>query len=79
MWSVPPRAVAAVALAVLLKLPAGAGAQPSPADRVDDLLAQARERLAAVQSPGAGPRVDLTLDEAVARALERNLTSPSSG
>ena len=73
MWSVPPRAVAAVALVVLLKLPAAAGAQPSPADRVDDLLAQARERLAAVQSPGAGPRIDLTLDEAVARALERNL------
>ncbi len=73
MWSVPPRAVAAVALAVLLKLPAAAVAQPSPADRVDDLLAQARARLAAVQSPGAGPRVDLTLDEAVARALERNL------
>ena len=73
MWSIPPRAVAAVALAVLLKLPAAAVAQPSPADRVDDLLAQARARLAAVQSPGAGPRVDLTLDEAVARALERNL------
>lgn len=73
MWSVPPRAVAAVALAVLLKLPAAAGAQPSPADRVDDLLAQARARLAAVQSPGAAPRIDLTLDEAVARALERNL------
>ena len=73
MWSVPPRAIAAVALAVLLKLPAAAIAQPSPADRVDGLLAQARERLAAVQSPGAGPRVDLTLDEAVARALERNL------
>ena len=72
MWSIPPRAVAAVAL-VLLKLPAAAGAQPSPADRVDDLLAQARERLAAVQSPGASPRIDLTLDEAVARALERNL------
>ncbi|MCY4508474.1 MAG: TolC family protein [Acidobacteria bacterium] len=73
MWSVPPRGVAAVALMVLLKLPAVAGAQPSPADRIDDLLAQARARLAAVQSPGAGPRVDLTLDEAVARALERNL------
>ncbi len=73
MWSVPPRAVAAAALAVLLKLPAAAGAQPSPADRVDDLLAQARARLAAVQSPGAAPRIDLTLDEAVARALERNL------
>ena len=72
MWSVPPRAIAAVVV-VLLKLPAAAGAQPPPADRVDGLLAQARERLAAVQTPGAGPRVDLTLDEAVARALERNL------
>ncbi len=73
MWSVPSRAVAAVVLAALVKLPAMAAAQPSPDGRVDDLIAQARIRLAAVQTPGAGPRIDLTLDEAVARALERNL------
>jgi outer membrane protein TolC len=73
MWSVPSRAVAAVALAALVKLPAVAAAQPSPDGRVDDLIAQARSRLAAVQTPGAGLRIDLTLDEAVARALERNL------
>ena len=73
MWSVPSRATAAVALAALVKLAATAGAQPLPDGRVDDLIAQARSRLAAVQTPGAGPRVDLTLDEAVARALERNL------
>ncbi len=73
MWSVPSRAIAAVTLVALVKLAASAGAQPSPDGRVDDLIAQARNRLAAVQTPGAGPRVDLTLDEAVARALERNL------
>ncbi|MDE2905794.1 MAG: hypothetical protein OXQ28_06885, partial [Acidobacteriota bacterium] len=73
MWSVPSRAVAAVALAALTKLAPVAGAQPTPDGRVDDLIAQARSRLAAVQTPGAGPRIDLTLDEAVARALERNL------
>ena len=73
MWSVPSRAVAAVALLALVKLAAVAGAQPLPDGRVDDLIAQARSRLAAVQTPGAGPRIDLTLDEAVARALERNL------
>ena len=73
MRIVPSRAVAAAAVAALVKLAATAGAQPSPDDRFDDLVAQARNRLAAVQTPGAGPRIDLTLDEAVARALERNL------
>ena len=72
MWSVPSRAVAA-ALTALAIAAAAAEAQPSPDGRVDDLIAQARARLAAVQTPGAGPRIDLTLDEAVARALERNL------
>ena len=70
MWSVSSRAVVAAALALTATT---AGAQPSPAGHVDDLIAQARSRLAAVQTPGAGPRIDLTLDEAVARALERNL------
>ena len=73
MRIVPSRAIAAVALAVLVRLAAPAEAQPPSDRRVDDLIAQARSRLAAVQTPGAGPRVDLTLDEAVARALERNL------
>ena len=73
MWSVPSRAVAAIALAALVKPAATASAQPLPDGRVEDLISQARSRLAAVQTPGAGPRVDLTLDEAVARALERNL------
>lgn len=73
MWSVPSRAIGAAALLVLGGLPAVAAAQPSPEGRADGLIAQARERLAAVQTPGSGPRIDLTLDEAVARALERNL------
>ncbi len=70
MWSVPSRAVGATALVVMA---ATAAAQPSPAGHIDNLLAQASRRLAAVQTPGTGPRIDLTLDEAIARALERNL------
>ncbi len=70
MWSVSSRAVGAAALVLTA---ATAGAQPSPAGHVENLLAQARSRLAAVQTPGTGPRIELTLDDAIARALERNL------
>ena len=56
----------------LLVVAATTSAQPSE-DRVASLLAQAHARVAAVQIPGAGPRVELTLDDAIARALERNL------
>ena len=56
---------------VLVATPATAQPQPDPA--IESLVAQATARLAAVQVPGAGPQVDLTLDDAVARALERNL------
>ena len=73
MRSVPSRAIGATALVALVSLAATAGAQPSPAGQFDDLIAQARSRLAAVQTPGAGPRIELTLDDAIARALERNL------
>ena len=41
--------------------------------RIDSLIDQAAARLAIIQTPGSGPRVDLTLDDAIARALERNL------
>ncbi len=41
--------------------------------RIDSLIEQATTRLALVQTPRSGARVDLTLDEAIARALERNL------
>jgi len=38
-----------------------------------DLIAQAEARLSAIQTPGTGPTNDLTLEDAIARALERNL------
>ena len=41
--------------------------------RIDSLIDQAAARLAIIQTPGSGPRVDLTLDDAISRALERNL------
>ena len=37
------------------------------------LARQAAARLAVIQTPGSGPRRDLTLEDAIARALERNL------
>ena len=73
MRSVPSRAIGATALAVLVGLAATARAQPAPAGQFDDLIAQARSRLATMQAPGTGPRIELTLDDAIARALERNL------
>lgn len=73
MWSVSFRAAAALALAAAALAVAAAAAGAQPDGRADDLLARARARLAAVRTPGAGPRIDLTLEEAVARALERNL------
>ncbi len=41
--------------------------------RIDSLIDQAAARLEVIQTPGSGPRVDLTLEDAIARALERNL------
>ncbi len=73
MWSVSFRAAAALAMAAAALAVAAAAAGAQPDGRADDLLARARARLAAVRTPGAGPRIDLTLEEAVARALERNL------
>ena len=49
-----------------------ASAQNRDAD-ISDFVAQATARLAAMQTPGTGPDVDLTLEDAIARALERNL------
>jgi len=65
----PQLALLTISLAVVA---ATTSAQPSE-DRVASLLAQAQARVAAAQIPGAGPRVELTLDNAIARALERNL------
>ena len=62
----------AIGATALLLAATTAGAQ-TPENIIADLVAQASARLTAVQTPGAGPRVDLTLEDAIARALERNL------
>ena len=56
----------------LLALATTAGAQSSD-DSLVGLATRAAARLAVIQTPGSGPRTDLTLEDAIARALERNL------
>ncbi len=56
---------------LLCATPAASQAPPDPV--IENLVAQATARLASVQVPGSGPQVNLTLDDALARALERNL------
>ena len=56
----------------MLVLASTAGAQ-SRADSVVELAMQGAARLALLQTPSSGPRADLTLEDAIARALERNL------
>jgi len=56
----------------LLALATTAGAQSSD-DSLVSLATRAAARLAVIQIPGSGPRTDLTLEDAIARALERNL------
>ena len=56
----------------MLALATTASAQSSD-DGLVGLATQAAARLSVIQTPGNGPRSDLTLDDAIARALERNL------
>ncbi|MEE2790731.1 MAG: TolC family protein [Acidobacteriota bacterium] len=70
MWSEQFRRT--VAIVILLLTSSTAGAQTRE-DDITDLLAQASARLAAVQGSGTGPQIELTLEEAIARSLERNL------
>lgn len=67
------RGVLMAALVVGIALPALA--QAPPESRVRELLSQALAQAQPASAPmlPAGPSVDLTIDEAVARALERNL------
>lgn len=67
------RGVLMAALVVGIALPALA--QAPPESRVRELLSQALAGAQPASAPmlPAGPSVDLTIDEAVARALERNL------
>ena len=56
----------------MLALATTTSAQSSDDDLVD-LAARAASRLAVMQTPGSGPQTELTLEDAIARALERNL------
>ena len=56
----------------ILALATTAGAQNSD-DSLVGLATRAAARLAVIQTPGSGPQSDLTLEDAIARALERNL------
>ena len=56
----------------MIMLATTASAQ-SKGENIVDLATQVAARLAAIQSPSRGPGSDLTLEDAIARALERNL------
>ena len=70
MWSEQFRRT--VAIVILLLTNSTAGAQTRE-DDITNLLAQASARLAAVRASGTGTQIELTLEEAIARSLERNL------
>lgn len=70
MWSEQLRRAAAI---VILLLGNSTAAAQTRENDITDLLAQANARLAAVQASGTGPQIELTLEEAIARSLERNL------
>ncbi len=69
----PSRRGVILSLSALLLAAVPAAAQPQPEPSIENLVAQAQARLASAQVPGTGPDIDLTLDDAIARALERNL------
>ena len=70
MWSAQNRRVFAVVIFLLTNKTATA---QIPASHLSDLLSRATARLAAAQEPESTSRIELTLEESVARALERNL------
>lgn len=70
MWSEQLRRAAAIVILLLGNITAAAQTREND---ITDLLAQANARLAAVQASGTGPQIELTLEEAIARSLERNL------
>ncbi len=70
MWSAARRC--SFALFAIAFVSSSALAQTTETD-IANLIQQATTRLAVIQTPGTGPTVDLTLEEAIARALERNL------
>jgi len=81
-----PTLVTAAAIVAFTALPAFAQTAPPTDDHVKALVQQALTQVQGAQQQqpvmsidqiGEGPKVDLTADEAVARALDRNLTLAS--
>ena len=70
MWSAARRC--SFALFAIAFVSSSGLAQTTETD-IATLIQQATTRLAVIQTPGSGPTVELTLEDAIARALERNL------
>lgn len=73
MWLAQQNRLRICLVFTLIALAATAARAQTADERIDSLIEQAAARLEVVQTPGSGPRVDLTLEDAIARALERNL------
>lgn len=73
MWLAEQYRLRVCLVFTLIALAASAARAQTADERIDSLIEQAAARLEIVQTPGSGPRVDLTLEDAIARALERNL------
>jgi len=73
MWLAEQYRLRVCLVFTLIALAASAARAQTADERIDSLIEQAAARLEIVQTPGSGPRVELTLEDAIARALERNL------
>jgi outer membrane protein TolC len=73
MWLAEQYRLRLYLLFTLIAVAAPAARAQTTHVQIDSLIEQAAARLELVQTPGSGPQVDLTLDDAIARALERNL------
>ena len=73
MWLAEQYRLRVCLVFTLIALAASAARAQTADERIDSLIEQAAARLEIVQTPESGPRVDLTLEDSIARALERNL------
>ena len=73
MWLAEQYRLRVCLVFTLIAVAASAARAQTADERIDSLIEQAAARLEIVQTPGSGPRVELTLEDAIARALERNL------
>jgi len=73
MWLAEQYRLRVCLVFTLIAVAASAARAQTADERIDSLIEQAAARLEIVQTPESGPRVDLTLEDSIARALERNL------